>query len=1543
MNKSYLRTISPSSYTHKSPAYHYSTFFILHSSFYIFIRNRSFLYLCTPFFCVTMKKLLTVCILLCLTVLAQAQRFTSFSKDPSKTVEEMKEFYASVPKDRQKEAKDILDTFELMWTTRMDPANQQVFLEEANKMVKKKHRPIPHFQSFIHTYNVFIQSQYADEADTWKKILDYHIGQSSTFFQDKMSLYARFFQGNILNQGDNVKWVAMSDPEKMGFAEEPFFEFKNIDLMGFSAKDSLTVKGMSGRYYPDKLQFKANGGTITWERAGLDDNVKAVLKTYDIDLRFPRVVADNALLHYPRLFAQPVIGRVEDKAVLPTSEEKATYPRFISDEATLPVKNLYKDVDYVGGFEMRGASIYGTGQGDILAKVTIYNEGKVIISASSRSFLIRPANLLSEDAKVSVYIENDSIYHPAANFKYDNEKKSLLISRPKQGVGRSPFFDSYHKLDMYVESLQWVTTEKRIELKPIVGNTSNQKAYFESQNYYEESVMHEIAGYNIVNPLYTLWQLFNSAGYESLTIEDVIRWFNKPPLDIKAMMIDFAARGFIEYDINNNQINYRSKIAQYLNNQVKKKDYDYIKLESKTHYASLDLVTNDLKITGCEFFVLSDPQIVNVYPMNELVTVKKNRNMVFSGRVIGGLFDFVTHNCQFDYDRFLVDMDVIDTLIMYVEDKDGPMDMYGDYKLQRVRSEIEELSGVLYVDAPGNKSGMTDYPDYPIFEARKGGKVFYDQPYVLGGVYDRNKFYYAVNQFRIVNLDNFVIDSMKFGGALISGGIFPDIAEPLKVQPDFSLGFVHNTGGLPMYGTRGAYQGRISLSNRGLRGKGNIDYITSHTTSDSLVFYIDSTNGSANKHIVDEQLAGTEFPPASVEEAYMHWEPYEDQMFVHTLANPMDLFTEATLTGNSKITSSGMFGTGIVKFNRADISSRLFQFKHHELLADTADLRIYDISGGKDVAFSTDNYNSHIDFKTRKGHFIANGEASVVYFVKNEIKAKSSEFEWDPIDSTMLRFKWDDPHKNVDIDNTPIKELVDMQSVGNELYAVAPYVDYQFTAVNAEYDFAKNVIAAHGVRYINVGDAAITPQHGDVTIRKNAAMDPLEKSRILAGRENKFHELYDCNTRIVSATKFFANGYYDYIDAEQRVQTLYFDTLYFMKETHGDAKIPKEKDFHFSDQFAFDGRAELHSTNPFLSYFGGVEIIHGCDSVKHARMKILQQVDPNNIMIQVHDRTKDMDERKVVVAIASSNKTGRIYTAFGVAKDEFNDAEYINVFGYITYDKETHEFKAASREKLMDPSIPGNIITLNTDNCEVHGSGSIDMGAKLGRVDFVTNGTIVNYMLADSAEMHLTTSIDFFFNEKSMDIMNKALENTTLDYVDVSGDEAYDLALYNLLGKTEYDRYQRSTALGQNRRLPDALQVKFLFSNIDFEWDKEQSTFKSQTKLPLIVCGAKQQYKMVPGRIVIEKRGSRNRLYLYFEFDNHFFYYQFDNNAVSAFSSDKAFNDAISSVKPKNRFQAPDQAKGLPSFTYKLGNRSLKNKFVKKYFTDIEEESETEE
>ena len=83
------------------------------------------------------------------------------------------------------------------------------------------------------------------------------------------------------------------------------------------------------------------------------------------------------------------------------------------------------------------------------------------------------------------------------------------------------------------------------------------------------------------------------------------------------MLIQFAADGFVEYDVNNDLIYYRPKIAQYLNNDVGKKDYDNITLESKNHYAILDYKTRELTVEGCEWFVISEAQIVNVYPKND--------------------------------------------------------------------------------------------------------------------------------------------------------------------------------------------------------------------------------------------------------------------------------------------------------------------------------------------------------------------------------------------------------------------------------------------------------------------------------------------------------------------------------------------------------------------------------------------------------------------------------------------------------------------------------------------------------------------------------------------------------------------------------------------------------------------------------------------------------------------------------------------------------------------------------------------------------------
>lgn len=98
---------------------------------------------------------------------------------------------------------------------------------------------------------------------------------------------------------------------------------------------------------------------------------------------------------------------------------------------------------------------------------------------------------------------------------------------------------------------------------------------------------------------------------------------------------------------------------------------------------------------------------------------------------------------------------------------------------------------------------------------------------------------------------------------------------------------------------------------------------------------------------------------------------------------------------------------------------------------------------------------------------------------------------------------------------------------------------------------------------------------------------------------------------------------------------------------------------------------------------------------------------------------------------------------------------------------------------------------------------------------------------------------------------------------------------------------------------------------------------------------------MLPGKIVIEKRGSRNKLYIYCEVNDVCFFFQFENNQVYGFSTDTRFTDAIRATKAQKRMLAGGDGKA--SFTYKLGNRGQKDKFLRKFYVKEEEPEADEE
>ena len=128
-------------------------------------------------------------------------------------------------------------------------------------------------------------------------------------------------------------------------------------------RDSLTILIPKARYYPLTTQWIGSGGHVDWRRAGLDPaQVYADLGMYtDSDhgiRKLPPILSNSIIKIISLLLCLEVIS---DKAQADVTEEKASYPRFTSYERYIGIQQIFKDVDFFGGFSMEGAKVIGIG------------------------------------------------------------------------------------------------------------------------------------------------------------------------------------------------------------------------------------------------------------------------------------------------------------------------------------------------------------------------------------------------------------------------------------------------------------------------------------------------------------------------------------------------------------------------------------------------------------------------------------------------------------------------------------------------------------------------------------------------------------------------------------------------------------------------------------------------------------------------------------------------------------------------------------------------------------------------------------------------------------------------------------------------------------------------------------------------------------------------------------------------------------------------------------------------------------------------------
>ncbi len=133
-------------------------------------------------------------------------------------------------------------------------------------------------------------------------------------------------------------------------------------------------------------------------------------------------------------------------------EGNASYPRFESYDRRMKIRDIAEGIDFEGGFTMQGAKLQGYGTKEEPAFLTFYRDKRPFIITSGLFFSIEPERITSDDVAVRLILDKDSIYHPSVSMRFLKAKKLLTLIKKDEGLGKAPFYDTYHELDMYFET-----------------------------------------------------------------------------------------------------------------------------------------------------------------------------------------------------------------------------------------------------------------------------------------------------------------------------------------------------------------------------------------------------------------------------------------------------------------------------------------------------------------------------------------------------------------------------------------------------------------------------------------------------------------------------------------------------------------------------------------------------------------------------------------------------------------------------------------------------------------------------------------------------------------------------------------------------------------------------------------------------------------------------------------------------------------------------------------------------------------------------------
>lgn len=1473
-----------------------------------------------------LKKLIfTPLLVLILSVVGYSQGV--FSTDSTKFLKDITNYLGQLNK---QDAKEFQKEFEPIWFGGVySPAERALIYSATNQIAMKKFKIYPEFKEYLIAIKGAKESgMTTSEFEEWHETVDKALNEKNKKrFTSYVNTCALLLGQNIVYQSSSTTWKSSNNNYKFTYDKEPVIIFEELDLKCYAKNDSSVLFKTTGSYFPDKSRWEGNGGTLTWRRAELpEDKFYAEVGEYSISMKSAGYTIDSAKF-YSSYFDKPIYGELREKVLSYRGVDQVTFPKFVSYSKRLSIEDIFPNVDFNGGFVMEGANLLGAGTNNDLSRLVFHYKDKPFAIAESLIFVINPKGAIAERAKIKFMIEEDSISHPGVFFQFSNKNNEAKITLTRgKGITAAPYGDTYHKIDIFSEALYWNMGDPLITFGPLFGSTDS-TATFISTDYFSTSEYDKYTGES-VNPLIQFKNKAAELASNTMTAQDAASALKTTLTYAEPQLYELMVEGFLEYNKDRGTVTLRQKLLNYVDQRIGIKDHDVIDITSSSaKNAELSLVSNDLTINGVKKFTLSQAQFVRVYPENQKVTLKKNRDMSFAGIINAGRTEYFGSQFYFEYDNFKINLIECDSLRLRAvnKDKNGPPQI-------RLGSKLESVSGYILIDEAGNKSGKdTSFNRYPILNVNKKTYVYYDDKSIQNGAYSRDNFKFVVEPFELDSLDNFTSKGLSFDGEFISAGIFPNMDETLRIQDDYSLGFVRKAekGGVGIYGEKANYENEIRLSNKGLQGSGEIDFLSSHAESSAITFFPDSLNAIAEVYHNEPSEEDPEVPLVNGAGVYVSYIPDNKVLFAASHeGNELKMYgdTISTLDGRIALRPEGMTGSGYMYIKNGQILSTLYKFSYDHLDADTAEFYLRTVN--LDVmAFKTENVNAHVNFKTRKGQFKSNSGESFVQFPENQYICYMDQFNW-------LMDKDDLEMESKDKGNVNIE--TDLDLAGSSFFSVHPDQDsLGFKSPKAKFDVKKKIITCQKVEYIETADARVFPDSGVVIIKKKAKMMPFENAEILANFVTKYHNIFDAKAEITGKKSYKASGYYNYVDEFGNQQKFYFNNIApdTDLQTTAKGKVSEEAGFKLSPQFDYVGEIEMYASFKELTFRGEVRLsAHNCSGIERNWMAFEGAIDPKDIFIPVSGEMIDSKGNPVGAGLVLNTESTGLYSTFLSNKKSKDHIDVMTADGFLKYDKKSKEYRIGTRDKLIERSLPGNYVSLNTANCKMIGDGRFDFGCEFGLLEIDPVGIMEYDPTTSQLNMKASMTINFPFNDAALSKMEKQLsdfpELTPLDF----NNSTYEKSLREVLGLTEADKIISDLNIyGKIKgKLPEELISQLYLADVEFIWDKDRNAYVSTGKIGIANIAKDQIFKQVDGQIAIYKRSTGDEISILLKLDdNNYYFFNYKRGLFQTYSTNEDYNNVIlETKKDKTKFNAP---KGKEDFQFMLGAKTKAVAFMKSF------------